>query len=327
MSDNSNNQLRLEGKQKFDSARFSAFFSDLRRHLFNQSEDELWNFDDVKSRLRLQNPLYRGLQDIPIDRIVGSVGRYNDFTREFLPRHRDMQERWSRVYAQMHSLEGVPPIDVYQIDDVYFVRDGNHRVSIARQMGYGSIQAHVTELDTPIDLEPDMTETQWETAEAYSAFLSRTRLDKNRPGKKNLIRLSNPFMYHGLIEHIELAQTVLIIEGNADATFEEASMHWYDTVYVPIIRIIRQYNILQYFPDRTEADLYLWLVNNLYHIRQSYAHGDSITAHDFSEAMLDFLRKHKIPIPDNWQAIEKGVVLRDVQEEPLPSSDDETDDS
>jgi len=319
MSEN-RERLKLEGKHKFESARFSAFFQDLRRHLFNQPEDQLWNFDDVKSRLRLQNPLYRGLQDIPIDRIVGSVGRYHDFTREFMPRHRDMQDRWSRVYAQMHSMEGVPPIDVYQVDDVYFVRDGNHRVSIARQLGYDTIQAHVTEIDTPIDLEPEMTETMWETAEAYSAFLQRTRLDKNRPGKKNLIRLSEPSMYHGLIEHIELAQTVLMLEGQ-QPTFEEAAVHWYDTIYVPIIRIIREYDVMQYFPDRTEADLYLWLVNNLYHIRQSYAHGDNVTAHEFSEAMLDFLRKHKIPIPDDWKAIDEGVTFRDVPDEANDTDD------
>lgn len=325
MSQEVNNRLKIEGKNKFENARVSAFFSDLRRHLFNQDTDELWNFDDVKSRLRLQNPLYRGLQDIPLERIVGSVGRYHDFTREFMPRHRDMQDRWSRVYAQMHSLEGVPPIDVYQIDDVYFVRDGNHRVSIARQLGYDSIQAHVTELDTPIDLEPDMTAEMWKTADAYSAFLERTKLDKNRPGKKNSIRLSEPMMYHGLIEHIELAQAVMMLEGEQNPTFEEAAIRWYDTVYLPVIRIMREYDILQYFPERTEADLYLWLVNNLYHLRQSYAHGDEITAHDFSEAMLDFLRKHKIPIPDDLTAIDEGITFRDMpdNDKPLQSESDD----
>ncbi len=325
MSEENRNQLKLEGKQKFDNARFQAFFSDLRRHLFNQPEDQLWNFDDVKSRLRLQNPLYRGLQDIPIDRIVGSVGRYHDFTREFMPRHRDMQDRWSRVYAQMHSLEGVPPIDVYQIDDVYFVRDGNHRVSIARQAGYDIIQAHVTELETPIDLEPDMTDTMWQTADAYRDFLERTKLDKNRPGKKNIIRLSEPMHYHGLIEHIELSQTVMMLEGNDDATFEDAAKQWYDNVYLPIIRIIRKYDILQYFSDRTEADLYLWLVNNLYHIRQSYAHGAAISAHEFSKAMLDFLRKHKVPIPDDWRALEDGIVLQDMPEDTQDNHDSNQD--
>ncbi len=310
MNHDNQDRLKLEGKQAFDSARLQAFLTDLKRHLLNQPTDQLWNFDDVKSRLRLQNPLYRGLQDIPIDRIVGSVGRYHDFTREFMPRHFDMQDRWSRVYAQMHSMEGVPPIDVYKVGDVYFVRDGNHRVSIARRLGYESIQAHVTELDTPIELEPDMTEDMWETAEAYSEFLQRTRLHINRPGKKNLIRLSEPSLYHGLLEHIELAQQVLIIEGK-NATLEDAAIHWYETVYLPIIRIIREYDILHYFPDRTEADLYLWLVNNLYHIRQGYAQGNDITAHDFSEAMLDFLRKHKIPIPDEVEPLDEDVSFID----------------
>lgn len=306
-------RLKIEGKQKFDNARFQGFLADLKSHLFNQT-DELWNFEDVKSKLRLQNPLYRGLQDIPLDRIVGSVGRYHDFTREFLPKSHDMRDRWARVYAEMHSLEGLPPIDVYQIDDVYFVRDGNHRVSIARQLGHESIEAHVTELDTPVDLEPDMSPQMWQTAEAYSEFLRNTHLDKNRPGKKNLIRLSEPSRYHSLYEHIELAKHVMTLEGN-EPTIEDAAVKWFDTVYTPIIRIIRQYDILQYFPDRTEADLYLWLVNNLYHIRQEYAHGGDVTAHDFSEAMLDFLRKHRIPIPDDAEPIDEGISLIDMKDD------------
>lgn len=308
--DEDKTHLELEGKLKFESARFHGFLADLKAHLFNQSS-ELWNFDEVKSKLRLQNPLYRGLQDIPVNRIVGSVGRYHDFTREFLPKNDDMQDRWSHVYAQMYSMEGVPPIDVYQVDDVYFVRDGNHRVSIARQGKYDTIQAHVTELDTPIDLEPEMTPQMWETAEAYSDFLRHTRLDKNRSGKNNLIRLSEPSRYQGLLEHIGLTQKVLELKGKV-VNLEEAAIHWYDTIYVPITHIVRQFGILQYFPDRTEADLYLWLFNNLYHLRQSYAHGDGITAHDFSEAMLDFLRKHQIPIPDEAQPIDEGVSFREV---------------
>ena len=300
--------LKLQGIQQFGNARFHGFINDLKRHLFRQSTD-LWSFDDVKSRLRLQNPLYRGLHDIPLDRIVGSVGRYHDFTREFLPKNLDMQERWSRVYAQMNSLQGVPPIDVYQIDDVYFVRDGNHRVSIARQLNFDTIQAHVTELETPIDLEPEMTQKMWETADAYRDFLHDTRLDINRPGKKNLIRLSEPSRYYGLLEHIELVEKTLEIDGK-DVTFEEAAVYWHDNVYLPIILIMRQYDILQYFPDRTEADLYLWLVSNLDHIQQTYTQGEEVTAHDFSEAMLDLLRQHNIPIPKDAEPIDDGVSFR-----------------
>ena len=95
--------------------------------------------------------------------VVG-VGRYRDFTASFLPKNAKMQDRWSRVYAQANSMQGMPPIELYKIDDVYFVRDGNHRVSVARQMGQKSIEAHVTELPTPIDLEPGMSRTELDAA-------------------------------------------------------------------------------------------------------------------------------------------------------------------
>lgn len=296
-----NDPIRYEGKQKFERARFQALLSELKGHLFNQPL-ELWSFDEVKDKLRLHNALYRGLQDVPLERIVGSVGRYNDFTREFLPKNNDMQDRWARVYAQVHSLEGVPPIDLIQVDDVYFVRDGNHRVSIARQLGFETIEAYVTELQTPVDLEPDMTPEMWDNAEAYIRFLEETKLDKNRPNPTYRILLSESSHYSGLIEHINLVRHVMETQVNREVDMEEAAIRWYDTIYQPIVKIISKYDILHYFPSRTEADLYLWLVNNLYHIREAYAHGDEVSPRQFSAAMLDFLRKLHIPIPKNVQA-------------------------
>ena len=105
----------------------------------------------------MKQAIYRGLQDIPVKNIVGSTGRYEDFTRRFLPRRsgkRD-KERWRNIYTLAVTGKGFPPIDVYKIDQVYFVKDGNHRVSVARELGWKMIQAHVTELPSPISLDLD----------------------------------------------------------------------------------------------------------------------------------------------------------------------------
>src|SRR5512147_2510047 len=123
----------LEGVSKFQNARMRAFWLEMINHLRGQST-ELLSFDDIKARLRLREESYKGLQDVPLDQIVGSVGRYRDFTSNFLPRRSTSPSRWSRVYAQVNSMEGVPPIELYKVGDVYFVRDGNHRVSVARQL-------------------------------------------------------------------------------------------------------------------------------------------------------------------------------------------------
>ena len=151
---------------------------------------------------------YKGLQDIPLDKIVGSVGRHKDFTGTFLPKMGEMKERWSRVYAKMNSMEGVPPIEVYQVDDVYFVRDGNHRVSVARELGSETIQAHVTELPTSVDLEPGMTLEDLDAAAVYVAFLEETELKRTRPMHQSM-QLSDPSGYAEMMGHIYLHGQVL----------------------------------------------------------------------------------------------------------------------
>ena len=167
----------IEGVNKFQGLRGKAFLQEMMGLLRGQSA-ELLSFEDVRARLRLREESYKGLQDIPLERIVGSVGRHKDFTSAFLPRTNEMRDRWSRVYAKMNSMEGVPPIEVYQVDDVYFVRDGNHRVSVARDMGAGTIQAHVTQLPTSVNLEPGMTLEDLDAAAAYVIFLEETELKR-----------------------------------------------------------------------------------------------------------------------------------------------------
>ena len=116
--------------------------------------------------------------DIPLDKIRGSVGRYRDFNSSFLPRKNDMQERWSRVYAMANGMMGLPPIDVYQVGDVYFVRDGNHRVSVSKEMGAKTIQAHVTELSSPVPFYAGMSDREIDEASAYATFLEETGLSR-----------------------------------------------------------------------------------------------------------------------------------------------------
>src|SRR5690606_38219672 len=136
-----------------------------------------------------------------LDQIKGSVGRYTEFTSNFLPKSNDMRDRWSRVYAKVNSLEGVPAIEVYKIGDVYFVRDGNHRVSVARHIGAKYIQAHVTDLPTSVSVTPDMTLEDLDAKAAYVQFLEETELSRMRPHHQS-IELSEPARYSELMGHI-----------------------------------------------------------------------------------------------------------------------------
>ena len=283
----------MEGVGAFQNARLRAFWHDFASFLRGKSA-ELLSFEDIRTRLRLREENYKGLQDIPLDRVVGSVGRYRDFNDQFLPRKNRMQERWSRVYAVASSLTGLPPIEVYQVGDLYFVRDGNHRVSVARQIGATHIQAHVTELPTSIPLWPGMTEEQLGAATVYAAFLDETRLPHLRPHHVSLL-LSEASRYPDLLGHVYLHRSIMEqMEGRA-VPIPEAAANWYDTVYRPAVTLIRKYGILDHAEGRTEADLYLWLVDYLSDIRQQY--GEQSETRSFSDALIDFLKARQLDVP------------------------------
>jgi hypothetical protein len=106
-------------------------------------------FEDVRSQLHLSQKIYRGLQNIELAHIRGSVGRYADFTSSFLPRRDHLRARWEQVKL-LANTRGLPPIEVYQVGDAYFVIDGNHRVSVAMQDGLKTIEAYVWEFISPV---------------------------------------------------------------------------------------------------------------------------------------------------------------------------------
>src|SRR5690606_3907465 len=94
-------------------------------------KNRLLSFDEVRRKIGRGTLLPRGLKEIPVDAIIGTAGRYEDFNRQFLPRQENQLSRWARVRLAVER-SGLPPIEVYQIGDVYFVLDGHHRVSVAR---------------------------------------------------------------------------------------------------------------------------------------------------------------------------------------------------
>jgi hypothetical protein len=165
----------------FYQARRQANFEKSLSFLTGKSA-ELLSFNEVVKTLKITGFSLRKLQEIPLDKIVGSVGRYADFTRRFLPKRNSDKVRWSRVKSLVTGLRGAPPIEVYQIDQVYFVIDGNHRVSVARQLGVKCIEAYVTNIRTAIPLTTDTQPDDLIINAEYKEFLERTRLDELRPG-------------------------------------------------------------------------------------------------------------------------------------------------
>jgi len=243
--------------QDFRRARRRADLQEIMARLTGRSV-ALLSYEDVRQKLKAEESGARTLKDIPLDAIVGSVGRYNDFTRSFLPRQDSDEDRWARVKVAVDA-RGLSPIDVYQIGQAYFVRDGNHRVSIARQLGATHIQACVTEVHTRVPLSPEDKPDDLIAKAEYAEFLDRTRLDQLRP-EANL-SLTVPGRYRVLEGHIEVHRhfIAMVLGQEREIPYEEAVTHWYDEIYLPVVRVIRERGILRDFPGRTEADLYLWV--------------------------------------------------------------------
>ena len=250
--------------RQFRDARNKALVAGLLDLLRRQSH-EMLAFADVRACLNIRGQRSLGRQIVPTAHIIGSEGRYYDFDRRFLPRTDVVQSRWSSIERAMDRGINLPPVVLYKISDVYFVRDGNHRVSVAHQVGLVEIDAEVTELLVDVPLTPDLSVRTLLHMQEYSDFLEWTNLHALRPDER--IEFSELGGYLDLVRHINGHRSALAQEQNRTIDRDEAVASWYDTVYLPGMQAIREQNMLKRFSNRTEADLYRWMVElSLIHI-------------------------------------------------------------
>lgn len=245
--------------QDFQSARQRAAVQEILARVTGRST-RLLSYEDVAQKLKLRARTERGIQNIPLDAIVGSVGRYTDFTRSFLPRRSNDRDRWAGVKAAVEQSTGLPPIEVYKVGEVYFVVDGNHRVSIARQVGASTIEARVIEFQTEVELTPDVQPDDLIAKAEYVDFLDATRLRETRPNVD--LSVTSCCQYEKLMEQVRVSQYLLQHERGQDVPFQDAAAYWYDTTYIPLAEAIRDRGLLRWFPGRTITDLYIWISEN-----------------------------------------------------------------
>lgn len=229
----------------------------------------LLSFEDVSKKLRISGGSDLGYQEIPVEAIVGSVSRNDEFTRTFMPLSDQNMERWSRVKVAVESgvSGGLPPIDVYKIGEAYFVIDGHNRVSVAREIGAKYIQAKVTEIRTRAPLEPNASPEDLILASEKADFLEKTHFDSAIP--ETDLHVTLPGFYNLLFEHIEVHRYYMGLERDKEIPMEDAVRHWYDEVYLPVKKAVQATGILQEFPGRTEADLYIWVSEHRYLLERS----------------------------------------------------------
>ena len=221
---------------------------------------ELLSYDDVRRKLKAIESNSSYLDNIPLNAIIGSVGRYNDFDRLFSPLRNSDQSRWANVKRVMTGMRGVPPIEVYRIGDAYFVKDGNHRVSVAKELGFQTIEAYVTNVHSSVPLSPDIQLDDLIIKAEHADFLDKTALHKLRP--ESDLSVTVPGQYDHLLEHISVHRYYMGIDEDREVSYEEAVGHWFDSIYLAVTQLITERGLLEDFPERTLTDLYLWVAEN-----------------------------------------------------------------
>jgi hypothetical protein len=258
--------IQQMANQDYERALYKAAWRKILTRLRGES-NELLPFEQVREQLPFRGQRYIGMHEVPIDKIVGSMGRYRDFDRAFLPRQKRTRGRWINIDKAHYTDVILPPVELYKIGEIYFVIDGNHRVSVARERGQKEVDAHVIEIDTTVEITPDMDLNELALKAGYAHFIEQTHLPELCPTVE--IELTLPGEYERLLEHISVHRWYLGELRREEVPYEQAVTSWCENVYTPLVNMLEQQGILNKFPDRTAADLYLWLIEYLWYRRRS----------------------------------------------------------
>jgi hypothetical protein len=279
--------IKQKASEDFSRARVKEILSRIM-HFMNADKTKLLSLNDVKEILKPRNETYRGMRTVPISLIVGSEGRYRDFNKFFLPKSERLRSRWESVdEARLQDII-LPPIQLYEIGGVYFVRDGNHRVSVAKLQGTEAVDAEVTSLSTEIRISPSMTVDELRFALIQyekEIFYEKTHfavLTENAD-----LSFTMPGRFDVIYDHIMVHKYYLNQQASGEIPFQDALVSWYNNVYKPILAIISEEKLCSCFPDRTESDLYVWIVKHWDLLKKKYG-----IQYSLSEAVKDFRNKY-----------------------------------
>jgi hypothetical protein len=213
--------------------------------------DLILPFDEVIAALGRVGERDLGVQVIPVHSVVGTVDRKTGFDRSFRPTSSRVRTRWERIAAAMRRGDPLPPIEVYRIGDAHFVRDGHHRVSVARALGIEEIEAHVIEVVTQVGASRELTIADLPRKSHERVFHERVPLP---PKDAARIKPSDPLGYGRLAEAVEAYAYRVSLQRGELLDRERAAREWFDTEYVPLVEALRDAGQIG---SGSEADAYI----------------------------------------------------------------------
>jgi DNA-binding Lrp family transcriptional regulator/uncharacterized ParB-like nuclease family protein len=235
----------------------------LRRSEATPPPPEIKSFKEDQQKEAAFDSRVRGVRSVPLERIVGSVGRYQDFDNRFRLKSGVPSERLQRIKTAYREGQVLPPVKLYQIKDAYYVLDGNHRIAAAKELGHDEIRAHIVEFIPSGESLRDILYRE------RSDFFDRTRLNHE-------IRLSEVGQYANLLAQIEAHQAHLQRAADQSVALETAAQDWYKTIYRPLCAIIQRGGLLDAFGDRTLDDLYVYISQHQWQMDRQRQYGSGI---------------------------------------------------
>ncbi|MCI6954275.1 MAG: transcriptional regulator [Spirochaetia bacterium] len=276
---------RTQSEEDFAKARNKALFNEIQ-HFLTPEETRLLSLSEMKKLLKPTGEVYQGVKAVPVELIVGSEGRYKDFDNHFFPKSIHLRQRWENV--DRAHLEDVilPPVNLYELGGLYFVRDGNHRVSVAKAQGVESIDAEVVSLQSEIKLKKSTTigqmikqVIQYEKRVFYGEtnfgdITDCWNLDFTATGQ-----------YDVIYNHLLIHKYYINQNQETEIDFQTAVESWYKNVYLPLLSVIKKHHILRKFRGRTPSDMYVWIIKYWDELKQKFGNDYSLdkAAEDFKK--------------------------------------------
>lgn len=212
----------------------------------NDEEGQSASFSHRQEEEEAYEVVERGILQIPLDRIVGSVGRYHDFDYQFRTSRSEMDERQRPIMQAMKAGKSLPPISLYQIKEDFYILDGHHRYRSARDLGWTHIDARIVEL-----------------LPSKNTLENKLYIEKigfrDKAGLTSCLEITEPGQTHHFEWQIEEHQRYLTKTRGQETSYQQAAADWYRTIYRPLATIITNSGLAKSFPDRTVDDLYLYI--------------------------------------------------------------------
>ena len=265
----------------FARARRARLLSEVAGHLRREPDDVrlILPFEEVVAALGRVGQTDLGLRSVPLSEIVGTVDRTGDFDRGFRPTNPRLRTRWERIAAAQRRGEAFPPISLYKVGDLYFVRDGHHRVSVAKSLGREDIDAYVTEVQTRVPLTGEMSLADLPLKDHDRLFRERVPLP---PAMNARIRLGDPWDFGVLAEAVEAWGFRAMQERGGYLDRAQVARLWFAEEYQPVVELLREGGLIGRGESETEA-----------YLRVAAARYRVLRTHEWSDEVIERLRPQR----------------------------------